>query len=94
MSFQETEDALAAVKAAQARENSLRNAMQQARKAYQLSKKRYDAGSIDFQTLLDTQNSQLSAEDSFSQARLARLNAAINLFKALGGGWASTPDKS
>lgn len=89
VSFQETEDALAAVKAAQVRENSLRNAMQQAQKAYQLSKKRYDAGSIDFQTLLDTQNSQLSAEDSFSQARLARLAAAINLFKALGGGWAS-----
>lgn len=86
-SFQEVADALAAVTAAQARETSLEKSMLQARKAYQLTKKRYDAGTIDFQTLLDTQSTQLSAEDNFSTARLDRLNAAIDLYKALGGGW-------
>lgn len=85
--FQEVEDALATVKSAEAREKSLRTAMEQSRKAYQISKARYDAGSIDFQTLLDTQTSLLSAEDTYAQSRLARLNAAVTLYRALGGGW-------
>src|SRR5690606_35194606 len=85
--FQEVEDSLAAVRAAEAREKSLQTAMEQARKSYRLSRSRYDAGAIDFQTLLNTQNTMLSAEDNYSQARLARLNAATALFKALGGGW-------
>ena len=42
-----------------------------------------------FQTLLDTQSSRLSAEDSYAQSRLALLLAAIDLYKALGGGWQS-----
>lgn len=85
--FQEVEDALVAVKIAQDRENILEVAMQQARKAYQLSKRKYDLGAINFQTLLDTQNAQLAAEDSFAQARLNRLTSAVILFKALGGVW-------
>jgi outer membrane protein TolC len=63
--------------------------MEQSQKAYNLSKDRYDAGAIDFQTLLDTQNAQRNAEDNYTQAKLARLSAAISLFKALGGGWNS-----
>jgi len=86
----EVEDALIAVDMEREREDSLGRAMKNAKKAYLLSKKRYDAGAIDFQTLLDTQNTQLSAEDTFSQARLKRLNAAINLYLALGGGWSSS----
>lgn len=85
--FQDVEDALAAVKSAQSREVSLQIAMEESQKAYNLSKERYDAGAIDFQTLLDTQNIQRSAEDNYAQAKLARLSAAISLFKALGGGW-------
>lgn len=88
--FQDVEDALAAVNAAQERERALAVSMESARTAYRLSKSRYDAGSIDFQTLLDTQDSQLAAEDSYAQARLARLQAAIDLYAALGGGWASS----
>lgn len=87
VAFQETEDAIIAVESAQKRETKLGIAMRQSQKAYNLSKIRYDIGIIDFQTLLDTQNSQLLAEDSFSQAKLERLQASILLFKALGRGW-------
>lgn len=86
---QEVEDALVAAQISEQREQSLRVAMEQAQKAYRLSKLRYDAGAIDFQTLLDTQSAQLSTEDSFSQARQTRLNAAVDLFMVLGGGWSS-----
>lgn len=88
--FREVEDALASVHAARNRETLLADAAAQARKAYQLSKARYDAGTIDFQTLLDTQSSLLSAQDSHAQAKLARLLAAIDLYRALGGGFISS----
>lgn len=87
--FQDVENALAALRSSQERERALAVSMQQARRAYALSKNRYDAGAIDFQTLLDTQNTQLSAEDSYARARLDRLTASVNLYRALGGGWQS-----
>ena len=87
VSFQETEDALAAVKASEKREQSFAQALAEARKAYELSRQQYDAGAIDFQTLLDTQNGLLNAQDGYAQTRLERLSAAIDLYKALGGGW-------
>jgi outer membrane protein TolC len=40
-------------------------------------------------TLLDSQRTQLQAEDSRVQAELARYTAAVNLYKSLGGGWES-----
>lgn len=87
VAFREVEDALAAVKAAQSRETSLYNVLQSAQEAYDLSQSRYRAGTIDFQTLLNTQNSLYSARDSFLQARNDRLQASVTLYKALGGGW-------
>lgn len=88
-SFQEVEDALAAVKAAQLRETALNTAMQEARKSYELSRSRYDAGTIDFQTLLDAQRTLLSAEDAFATSKNERLAASVTLFTALGGGWSA-----
>ena len=87
VSFQEVEDALAAVKAAQSREQSLAEAQVQAQKSYDLSLQLYKAGSIDFQTLLNTQTSLLSTQDNYASVKLEMLNAAVDLYKALGGGW-------
>ena len=87
VSFQEVEDALAAVKASQARETALQTAMNEARRFYDLSRSRYDAGTIDFQTLMDAQRQLLASEDAFAQSKNERLSAAVGLFKALGGGW-------
>lgn len=88
VSLQEVENALTAEKTAERREDLLARAMQQSRKAYNYARQQYDAGVIDFQSLLDTQNTLLSAEDSHAQARNERLQASIDLFMALGGGWA------
>jgi NodT family efflux transporter outer membrane factor (OMF) lipoprotein len=86
-SFKEVNDGLAAVKAAEARTKALTTAMEQSRKAYSLARKRYDSGSIDFQALLDTQRSLLQSEDSATQARLEKIEASIDLIRALGGGF-------
>ena len=85
--FQEVEDALADERAAWAREQALDIAQTEAQKSYNLSKSLYEAGSIDFQTLLDSQRVLLQAQDSYVQSKLERLAAAISLFKSLGGGW-------
>lgn len=87
-SFKDVEDALVSVKASQSRETSLETALTESRKAYDLSKQQYDVGSIDFQTLLDTRRTMLAAEDSYVQTKNDRLAAAVDLYKALGGGWA------
>ena len=86
-SFQEVEDAMAALKAAHLRETSLATALSEARKAYDLSRQQYEAGAIDFQSVLNTQDALLSAQDSYAQTRLEALTASVDLYKALGGGW-------
>lgn len=55
--------------------------------AYRIARSRYTSGAEDFLTVLDAQNTVISSENSLIQNRLERLNSAVSLFKALGGGW-------
>ncbi len=87
VALQEVEDGLVAVKAAQAREASLSEGVTQARKSYDLSRQLYKSGAIDFQTLLNAQDSLLQTEDTYATVRLEMLQASVDLYKALGGGW-------
>ncbi|MBI1216381.1 MAG: efflux transporter outer membrane subunit [Alphaproteobacteria bacterium] len=86
-SLQEVEDALSAANAAQTRQKALLQAMRESRKSYQMSRELYKAGSVDYQSLLDAQRTLLSAEDSYASVKLESLDAAVTLYKALGGGW-------
>ena len=88
-SYGEVEDALAAERASAARETAYKTAMDEAQKAYDISMLRYKAGSIDFQTVIDSQNTLLQAQQNFADSMNERLSAAVDLFKALGGGWES-----
>ncbi len=87
-SFKDVEDSLAVAKGSQTRETALETAMNEAQKAYDLSSQQYDAGAIDFQVLLDSRQRLLLAEDTYIQTKNDRLAAAVDLYKALGGGWA------
>lgn len=83
----DVENALQSAKAAGEREAALLDAEQSALISLQLAEIRYRSGAVDFQTLLDTQRSVLTVQDSRASANAARSTAAIQLFKALGGGW-------
>jgi multidrug efflux system outer membrane protein len=83
----DVESALQSAKAAREREVALTEAEQSALISLQLAEIRYRVGAVDFQTLLDTQRSVLTVQDSRASASAARSTAAIQLFKALGGGW-------
>ena len=85
--FQEVQDSLAAQQGADERVKQYSLAVEQAQTAYDLVRKRFDAGTIDFTTLLDTQSSLFSAQDALISAKQAQFAAAIILYKALGGSW-------
>ncbi|VVN15245.1 Outer membrane protein OprM [Pseudomonas fluorescens] len=61
--------------------------LQQAQTAFQIAESRYQAGAEDLLTVLETQRTLYAAQDLNVQLRLARLQASIALYKALGGGW-------
>lgn len=86
-SFREVEDALSNADAANTRRTSLSVAADEARKADAIARARFDAGSIDFTTLLTTQAALLQAEDSYLGAVQEQLAAHIDLIRALGGGF-------
>jgi len=52
-----------------------------------LSHDRYSSGLIDFQTVLQTQRTLLTAQDSVASARADIGADHVRLYKALGGGW-------
>jgi len=62
----------------------------QSRIALRLAEIRYREGVDDLLTVLDAQRTLFQAEDQLAQIRLSRLQASIDLFKALGGGWKMT----
>jgi NodT family efflux transporter outer membrane factor (OMF) lipoprotein len=56
-------------------------------RAFEGAQLRYQRGSGDFLTLLESQRTLYAARDQYAQYRLARLQALVGLCKALGGGW-------
>ncbi len=85
--LQEVEDALAAVQGDAQRLEHLQVAVEAAESAALLAQQRYSSGLVDFQTVLETQRSQLSSQDSLASARAALTADHVRLYKALGGGW-------
>ena len=85
--LEDVENALLALSANSERKEALTNAADAARKAAQMARQQYSAGLIDFQSLLDTERSVLTIEDSLASTSSENLLALIRLYKALGGGW-------
>ena len=83
----DVENALIAIRDGAAREAAQQKAVEFARQAFALSEDRLRQGTIDLQTLLTTQNTLFQAEDTLIQVRLARLQAIVTLYQALGGDW-------
>jgi NodT family efflux transporter outer membrane factor (OMF) lipoprotein len=85
--FSNVEDALAATHRTTEQQESQQIAVDKARRAYQVAQLQYRAGSSDLLTVLNTQTAFFSANDLLSQVRIARMQALVSLFRALGGGW-------
>jgi multidrug efflux system outer membrane protein len=83
----DVEDALVALRETTAQEALRQEAATLAARAAGIAVAQLRAGTINLITLLNTQQSLFSARVSLVEARLARLQAAVGLFRALGGGW-------
>jgi NodT family efflux transporter outer membrane factor (OMF) lipoprotein len=60
----------------------------EALRGLRLAELRYREGADELLAVLDAQRTLFQAQDQLVQFRLARLSGAVDLFKALGGGWA------
>lgn len=90
--LKDVEDALLALRGDRNRITPLQEAADAATQAATLARQRYASGLVDFQTVLDTQRSQLSAQDSLASASADLAADHVRLFKALGGGWRPDSD--
>jgi NodT family efflux transporter outer membrane factor (OMF) lipoprotein len=79
----------ALVAAAQSGEQQRRqqDAVDKARKAYEYSRAQLEAGTVNVLTVLNTENALFSAQDALVQIEYTHLQALIDLYTALGGGW-------
>ncbi len=88
--LEDVENALVSLVKTRERTAALARGVDSARNAAVLARQRYAAGLIDFQTVLDTERTVLTVEDSLTTARANGTIAVIQLYKALGGGWSAT----
>ena len=85
--FGEVEVALASEQWLREREEKLRSSSDSALAAYELSQSRYRQGVGSLFEVLESQRRALEAEGQWIVVRNARLNARVDLFIALGGGF-------
>lgn len=69
---------------------ALTEAADQARAAAALATQRHESGLVDLATVLDTERTRLSAQDSLAIAQAQLAADHVSLIKALGGPWEST----
>ena len=86
-SFADVDNALVAIRQTTIRLRLQRDVVASSQRAFQLAEQQLRAGTADIVTVLNTQQTLFQAEDALWQAQLARLQAIISLYQALGGGW-------
>jgi outer membrane protein, multidrug efflux system len=62
-------------------------AVDTARRAATIARAQLAAGTVDITTVLTAETTLFGDEDTLVQIRLARTQALLALYKALGGGW-------
>lgn len=87
VAFREVRDALSSSEQQAATERALQAQQQSLQASLRLTQVRVNAGFVPPAQLLDAQRNLNDAELALVRARAARLGAAVDLFKALGGGW-------
>jgi outer membrane protein, multidrug efflux system len=89
--YADVETALGQVRNNGQAEAHLGHEVDAAREAFQIAELQYRQGTTDLLTVLQSQQTLFSAEDQRAQITLARMQAAIHLYEALGGGWTEEP---
>lgn len=92
VAFQETSDALVAQQRFAERRAAQEREVEALRQSVEFALLRYRSGRSSYFEVIEAQQQLFPAEDALAQTRQAQLTAVVNLYKALGGGWAVPPD--
>lgn len=87
--FKEVNDALVNLRQYKAIEGIAASKTETTKAMLTVSQNRYQAGYSSYLDVLEAQRSHIEASQSHIQSRQNTLNATVDLFKALGGGWHS-----
>ena len=92
--LQQVEDALSTIRILGQEEKVQQEAVASAKQAVQIALNEYSAGTQNFTTVDAAQATALADQQSALTTRAQRLNAAINLIVALGGGWQESHERT
>jgi len=81
------EGALVAARQTAEQQKRQQDAVNTARRAFEFAQKQMSAGTVNILTVLSTENALFSAQDELVQVNYLHLQALVDLFTALGGGW-------
>lgn len=87
--FRDVRDALSEQKHSQTEEQAQSKEERAVREALRLANLRYTSGYSSYIEVLDAERNLYNAQIALIAAKLKRLNASINLYKSLGGGWSA-----
>jgi NodT family efflux transporter outer membrane factor (OMF) lipoprotein len=85
--FSNVESALAAARQTAEQQQRQQDAVTMARRAYEFAQQQMSAGIVNILTVLNTENALFSAQDQLVQVNYLHLQALVDLYTALGGGW-------
>jgi NodT family efflux transporter outer membrane factor (OMF) lipoprotein len=84
---QEVEDGISGYLGVREQEAFLADSVKAAQRSVDLALVQYREGAVDYQRVLDTQQTLLSVQDGYTNTRGDAINFLIATYKALGGGW-------
>lgn len=85
--FKEVYDALVAIETAEKKLEVQKERLASLEKVLSLSEKKFEQGLVDYLVVIDAQRNYLNAKLNLIQLQTDLLNAYVNLYKALGGGY-------
>jgi outer membrane protein, multidrug efflux system len=85
--FGNVEGALVATQQTAEEQKRQQEAVTTARRAFDYAQLQMSAGTVNILTVLNTENALFSAQDQLVQVNYLHLQALVDLFTALGGGW-------
>jgi len=89
IALREVDDALAATRLLREQGAAQAEALEAARTSAKLARQRFDAGFSGYLDVIDSERSALALERGLAQISGLRYAAAVQLVKAIGGGWSS-----
>ncbi len=83
----DVEDALVAVQQTDEQQRRQQDAADKAQRAFDFAQQQMRAGVTNILTVLNTETTLFTAQDELVQVKFLHLQALVNLYQALGGGW-------